>query len=198
MAATPPTGSSPFRMPSMRGIRPGAVAVVVIAAAVLIWLLVRNGDDEKSAQNTTAAPARGGPALASPSRLSTLAADVGFPIYWAGVVPERKIELSQTSAGNVFIRYLTPDARAGDKRPRFLTIGTYPLRNAYAATENAAKRPGNTSRKLPRDGLVVSGANATNAYFAYPGSQVQVEVFSPQPRRALQLVTSGRIRAIPR
>jgi hypothetical protein len=193
MAASPP----PAGDTSKRRLRPTAIAVVVVAIAVVIWLVARGGDDKPGGAGGDKS-AGAAPIEATGKNLRAIARKLSYPVYWAGPIQNRKVELSQTSVGNVFVRYLPNSAPLGDKRPLWLTVGTYPISGAFEATKNAGRQPGTTVRRLPDGGVVVSGANSTSAYFSYPGSRVQVEVFSPAPGRALRMVAGGRIRAIRR
>jgi hypothetical protein len=103
-------------------------------------------------------------------------------------------ELTRTAAGNIFIRYLPPNARPGDPRPAFLAIGTYPVPDAFARTRTAGKRTGAVAVGLKGGGIAVyDSARPTSVYFAYPDSKVQVEVFDPNGRTARNLVVYGRI-----
>jgi hypothetical protein len=103
-------------------------------------------------------------------------------------------ELTRTAAGNIYIRYLPPNARAGDPRPAFLAIGTYPVPDAFARTRTAGKRTGAVAVGLKGGGIAVyDSARPTSVYFAYPNSKVQVEVFDPNGRAARNLVVYGRI-----
>ena len=52
--------------------------------------------------------------------------------------------------------------------------------------DKSDKDDGGNNRKTP-----------TSVYVAYPGSKVQIEVFDPDPARALRLVTSGHIQPVP-
>jgi hypothetical protein len=186
----------PARPPATTGRSLAAIAVVVVAAAaVLAWLLsVRDG---KHRSASTAGGARSA-VLANGRALRALAAGLGYPVYWAGRIAGRKVELTQTGSGNVFLRYLTPKARVGDPRPDFLTVGTYPLPRAFAATRAVARRPGMIVRKLAHGGIAITNQQRrTSVYLAYPGSSVQIEVYDPDGARALRLVLRGRIRPIP-
>jgi hypothetical protein len=44
--------------------------------------------------------------------------------------------------------------------------------------------------------LVSNSADAQNAYFAYRGQPLQVEVYDPQPGRAFTLARSGEISTV--
>jgi hypothetical protein len=80
----------------------------------------------------------------------------------------------------------------GDRHP-YLTVGTYPVRNATAAVETIAKRKG--AERVPISGgiAVVDPAHPTSVYLALSGSSSEIEVFDPSPALARQLVASGQI-----
>jgi hypothetical protein len=188
------TQSTPTPRPappaSARRLRIGAIIAVAIAIAVIVWLIVK-GDDDKS--NAPSAP----PATsASVSQLRDTQGSVGHPVYWAGRRAGFTYELTQVS-GNVFIRYLPSGVGVGDKRPDFLTVGTYPKRNALKSLQRLARQPGTSSTKLSRGGLAVWGdTKPESVYFSYPGADVQIEVFDPSASRARRLVRSGRVKPI--
>jgi hypothetical protein len=170
-----------------------ALAVVVViaiaaAAAIAVWLLAR-GDDE-----ATQSRQRARPAAASIQRLEALARSVGHPIYWAGPQPPFTYELSRTKNGGVYIRYLPPGAELGNANPDYLTVGTYPQANALATLRATAREQGARTIRLAGSGLAFQHkTHPTSAYLAYPGVDVQIEVYDPIPGRARQLVVSGRI-----
>ena len=68
--------------------------------------------------------------------LKTLAA-LGIPIYWAGKRAGVTYELTKTADNRVFIRYLPAGVPIGSSKP-YLTIGTYPLSNAFIVTRRLA------------------------------------------------------------
>ena len=82
---------------------------------------------------TTAGRISTKPTAATRADLQTFAQRVGHPIYWAGPKPGYTYELSTTSNGGVFIRYLPAGAKVGDPRADFLTVATYPFPGAFAA-----------------------------------------------------------------
>jgi hypothetical protein len=188
-------------------IRVGAVVALAIAIGFVVWLFVRNDDDSNksatvgptSTKTTTAAKPAGRTLLtsATPQTLKKLSSASNRPIYWAGARPGTTYELTRTPDGRVYVRYLPKGEKIGSKRANFLIVATYPVPNAYKAVQTAAKEDGAVTLRLPRNGIAVYNRNAeTNVYFAYPGTRYQVEVFDPNPRRARQLVTSGKIRPI--
>lgn len=108
-----------------------------------------------------------------------------------------KLELTQTPSKRVYIRYLPLRVPIGDRSGRYLIIGTYRVSNAYRAIKRASREFGAHLIKL-RGGMIgVYNDNfPTNVYFAAPHSNFQVEVYDPNPKRALALVRSGRVRPI--
>jgi hypothetical protein len=182
------------RLPS---VRIGAVVAIALAAAFVVWLIVRGSDDSSSSSTTgqtttTAAAAR--PVAATPATLRALADDVGQPIYWVGPRQNRTYELTRTSNGRIFIRYLPPDAEVGNQNARYTIVGTYPVKNALEVLQRLSTQPGQKSVPAPGGGLAVySTSSPRNVYVAYPGSDVQIEVFDPSAKQALRLVTSGRV-----
>jgi hypothetical protein len=173
-----------------RRLRLGAVVAVAIVVAFVAWLILKdNGNDNNSKKSH--------PVAASVSDLRNLATSVGHPIYWAGRRSGLRYELTQTPGGNVYIRYLPENSSIGVPRPDYLTVGTYPFPRAYATLAKLARGKDAVSKTLPGNGLVVStNAQARNAYFAYRGQDLQVEVYHPQPGKAVTLVTSGQITPI--
>lgn len=162
--------------------------LLVVVAAFAAVLLVR-GDAEPE-------PIRAGvPAAVSPDTLVPFSSSRDVPVYWAGRVPWRKLELTTTRAGT-FVRYLPAGVAIGDSQPA-LTIATYPLRGAYGTTTRRAKSPAMSARKTRSGGLAVwSRAQPTSVYLAFPGVPHLVEVYSPKPEEARSLALSGRIRPV--
>lgn len=114
-------------------------------------------------------------------------------MYWAARRPGLRYELTETG-NRTYIRYLPANVAAGDPRARFLTIGTYADRNAFAQTRTAGRRPAAVTLSLGDGGIAVySTKNPTSVYFAYPGSGAQVEVYDPSARTALRLVLSHQV-----
>jgi hypothetical protein len=179
----PRGGSGPSRL------RLGAILAVAIAAGLLAFILISGDDDDDS---------DGGAKAASVEDLQASRDDSGHKVYWAGRRGGQAYELTETSGGNIFIRYLPSEDDVGAKRPDFLTVGTYPFRNAYETLEKLSRREGAISRQIEGGGLIVAREpQALNVYFAYPNDNLQVEVYDPRPGRALRLATSGQVRPIP-
>ena len=188
--------------------RLGAVAALAVAAGLLAWVLVDRSDDEKTAQGTTTTAVTptlpttpsetvSQPAIRTIAELRAAAAISPNPIYWAGSRAGTRLEVSQTSGGTVFVRYLPTGTAAGDMQPH-LTVATYARPNGYAEVQAAAKNEGSRSLELDGGGLAVYDSKApTNVHVAFPGQAYQIEVFSPENDLALRLVTNGKIRPVP-
>jgi len=184
----------------LSGVRIGAVVAVAIAVAFVVWLLVRGNDDSSSATpgttttNPTATAPAIGPIAATPGALRSLSAQVGHPVYWIGPKRNRTYELTRTSSGRIFVRYLPNGVRVGNRAAAFTIVGTYPVDNALQVLKDLSKQPNEQSATVPGGGLAVyDTASPTNVYVAFPGSNVQIEVFDPDAARALRLATSGRV-----
>jgi hypothetical protein len=169
----------------------GLVAVVALAvAAVVVWMLVGQGGEPKSIVPTRSASVE----LASVDRLQALVDSERTPIFWAGRRPGMSYELSQTPSGRIYIRYLPRGVAAGDPQARYLTVGTYPVEDAMAATRRSGLAKGAVVRELAGGAVAVYNDNSpTSVFLAFPGIPRQVEVFDPSPEAARNLVNSGRI-----
>lgn len=166
-----------------------AIAAALAAAVVIVLLLAGNGDDE---EGEAAAP--GAPREVSIAELRSAAAEVSHPVYWAGAIAGRRLELTETARGNVYVRYIPAGARVGDERPAFTAIGSYPVADAYQTTERSGERRGAVARDAPGGGIAVWNRDSpTSVYLAYPGSDVLVEVYDPDPARAAELALSGEV-----
>ena len=96
----------------------------------------------------------------------------------------------------VYIRYLPPGTPIGDPSPNYLSVRNYPIPNALASLGSYA-----THRHLPHQtiadnhGLVVT-LSPFSVYVAYPDSDVQTDVYSPDSGLAHSLALSGAITPI--
>jgi hypothetical protein len=176
-------------MPRRKNVRRAAALTMVVAAGLVIWLLL---DDSGSDEETASRSPSNGAEVVSVATLQKTAAQ-GTPIYWAGPPSGSELELSRPSPGRTYVRYLTGEAEAGDSRP-FLTVGSYLLPDPVAALRKLGNQPDGVLATAPRNGTVYFNRQSpTSIYLAYPGEQVEIEVFVPNFEQALQLVTSGRI-----
>jgi hypothetical protein len=136
------------------------------------------------------------PVPISVSGLRTLASVVGKPIYWVGTMSGVTYELTRTANGNVYIRYLPSGVKTGAKTP-YLTVATYPVTSAYAATNRSAGQKGAVRIDVGAGAIAFYNASRPQSvYFAQVGSNYQAEVFDPSAARARSLVASRRVDAV--
>ena len=191
MSAETPRRPTPRPTP-----RTGVIVVAAIVLAIVIWLIVRGGDDNDSKQTAQPVPQRPGlPAVSlDKDSLKNYASGQSQPVYWVGPRPQRKYEVTRTGDGSTYIRYLPPGVKAGDKRPAYLTVGSYPNNNPLNAVREAGSKKGSSVAKVPAGGeAVISGTSSNSVYLAYPNSKVLVEVWDPKPGRSAELVRSGAV-----
>jgi hypothetical protein len=177
-----------FTIPSLRAprIRLGALVAVGLATFLVGWLVL--GGDDKASQASQSAVSG-----VSETKLREFAASSPSPVYWAGPRAGQTYELFTTGDGRVYVRYLPAGVKVGDPRPQFLTVGTYPLPNAFAALKRAGRTPGAVTRRLSGGGLAVINPATPSVYFAYPGGKYQVEVFAPSASTTRNLVLGGQV-----
>lgn len=175
--------------------RLSAIAAVAVLVGVVVWLIVSSSG---SGSSTAKQPAGKGisPVALSARGLATLASAVGQPIYWIGPSANTHYELTRTAEGKVYIRYLPVTTPAGGSGA-FLTVGTYPMAGALAATKALSQKQGAVKIDVGKGGVgFATSVNATSAYAAYPGSNYQIEVYSPTPGAAVGILGSGRLVAV--
>lgn len=176
-------------------VRVGVVVAVAVLVALVVWLIVR-GNDNGSGSGFSGSVASGpsiGPKAASEDDIKQLADQEGHQIYWVGPKSDTTYELTRTSAGRIFVRYLPKGVPVGVKRADYTIVGTYPVPNATGVLNNLAKS-GEKKLSVPNGGIAVySSSQPTNIYVAYPGSNLQIEVFDPSAEQAQRFVTSGQV-----
>ena len=183
-------GGKQRRTARRRPIRIGAVVAIALSAGLAVWLIAGDSGVEER-PGAIAAHA------ASAAEIEELAGSLDHPLYWAGPLRNMTYELTRTESGRVYVRYLPRGVPIGSRDPDYLTIGTYPQANGYAAVQAAGTEPGATSRRLSGGALVVYNSDRPRSvYFSFPEAPFQVEVFDPRPRRARDLTQSGTIQRV--
>ena len=183
-------------------LRVGAAVALAAGAGLAAWAIVgHDGAGSTSTSSvsppspaTTAATAKPiGPVALSAKGLRTLISSVQQPVYWAGPKAGYLYELTRTSTGTVFIRYLPPGVKAGAKQQKYLIIATYPFVNPVKALKNLS----GTHLVIPGGGVaMVDRAHPQSVHLAYPGVDDQVEVYDPSPARSLRIARSGEVRPV--
>lgn len=165
-------------------------AIVVLIVGLLVWLIAIRDD-------TTSIEADAVPVEASEGDLVELSREIGHPIYWLGDLDGTRLEVTRLSNDQVYVRYLDDDAEIGDPRPRFPSVGTYPVDDAYGSLTGAARREGATAEQLEDGALVVQNEEApTSVHLAYRDQDLQIEVYDPSPITALRTATSGEVQPV--
>jgi hypothetical protein len=167
--------------------RLAAIAVLIACAAA--------GCGGKKATTTVSATGQSQNAKeASPDELRSLSTELGHPLYWVGEESGHIYELTQLKNGQIFIRYLPHGVPIGSPEAAYTIVGTYPVPNAYDVLKKLAKKPGELSFAAPHKGLAVFDASRpTSVYLAYPGSNLQIEVFDPSAQHARNLIMTGHL-----
>jgi len=173
---------------------PARLAIALVLAALLaaggaFAAVTLTRDDAPPAL-----PAAGKPVLLTEATLAAATKAAGHDVYGIAAPAGTRPELTRGSDGEVWVRYLTGGAKVGDARADFLTIGTYPRSDALAAAKAAAKGDQQRSAELPDGGVMLwSIERPESVYAASPGSDLLVEVYSPDAARARSLVSDGAV-----
>lgn len=173
-----------------------AVLVVLLALAINVLGIGKGGGEATDAAVPTSSPSPlFGPQQVDAAALASQAADLGHPIYWAGKPGDRTLELTVAADNGTLVRYLEPKGGTGPGDA--LTVAMYPVADPYAAAKSAATAEGAMSQTV--DGALIVGntANPYNGYLAREDLGLLVEVFDPQPGEAWQLLSEGKIVAVP-
>ncbi len=161
-----------------------AVLVIALIAGLVVWLVVGKSNNSSKSRNTTT--------VVSEQGLQKLVSATGEPVFWVGPEGATRYGVEQRANGQVYVRYLTdkmkPDTVAT------LTVGTYPMDNAYAKTLALGKKSGWTRLATGAGGVAAftSSSLPRNVYLAQPGLDYQIEIYDPTPGRAAALVQAGR------
>jgi hypothetical protein len=141
----------------------------------------------------------GEPEIASTGQLSDIAASSNTkPIYWLGERDGSEYEVTRTRGGRFYLRYLADSAQAGDERPDFITVGTYPSKDGVGDLREAEETIDGAELGRTDDGaiLLIDPSSATSAHLAYPGGDSQIEIYSPVPGQALRIAKRGDVQPI--
>jgi hypothetical protein len=186
------------------------VAVVVFGAiGAFIWVLQSSDADEPGKSSAALSSSNGlgqtgvstvpgvGPEVVSVSRLRSIAAAVGRPIYWAGPRPGTKLEYTQKTDGTTYVRYLHRSAKAGTPGAGYVVIATYPQPNAYKRVKRIAAAQHMFVADLPNGAIAVTKpSRLQNIYVLYPDRAYQIEVYAPNAGETRRLVFGGALQPI--
>lgn len=171
------------------------VILLAVAVALVAWIASRDGGDNGDSSTTEEVlPAQ----ILSTDGLSDAAADLDQPVYWAGQVDGSELELESLGEGSgVRVRYVPEGSEPGEAPGEVLTVSSYPVADPAQALAEFAERPGAIVREGDDGTEVVSSEERpTSVYFVDPGNTVQVEVYDPSPKRAMDLALSGDVQPV--
>jgi hypothetical protein len=129
--------------------------------------------------------------------LRSFAQKLHHVLYWIGARPNTTYEVTQTTDGKTFVRYLPTGTPVGTDQP-FLTVGTYPVSDAFADVQRVAS--GADAVRLSVGGgaiAVYARSRPTNVYEAFPHVGYETELYDPSVGEAHGLVRSGRVVPVP-
>jgi hypothetical protein len=166
------------------------LAIAIAAAAgVGVWFVVRGNGSAPQAGNSNTVNLSG-------RNLQALSLALGRPIYWAGPRKGMTYEFTETPDERTYVRYLPSGVAAGSPKS-FLTVGTYPVANAFGVTSGAARRSASVRVAVGGGGVAFySKRRPTNLYLAFPGSDIQIEVYDPSAGLVRRLVSGGHVRLV--
>jgi hypothetical protein len=161
---------------------------VLVVLLLLTLGLVGCGDEKE--QLTP-----GAKILTQPELQATVAS-LGYPVYWLGPREGTEYEYTHRADGRVYIRYLKPGTTAG-AHDLFLTVGTYPMADAYQVVKKIGKLPDADKVKVKGGTGAQSQKKPESVYVAFRGKDLEIEVYSPDQGVALSEVTNGNLEKIP-
>jgi hypothetical protein len=165
------------------------LGVLVAILAVLLVVTLFTGDDDEVSLTPDE------PQLVSVSQLEGFADDAPHPVYWVGERPDTEFELSEGEDGRIFVRYLPSDVGS---ETEFLTIASYPVADPVGALERTGEGEGKEIASSDNGAVILlDTASPDNVHLAYPGEEVQIEVFSPVPREALEIASRDQVVPVP-
>ena len=166
------------------------IVAIIAAAGLVAWVAVDQLTGSSKSTSSQDAP----PIGITEANLTNLATASAAPIYWIGHKPGETLELTKTTDGKVYLRYLPAGVAVGSSTP-YLTVSTYPVANAFRVTAKAASASSTVKVAVGSGGVAFySKHDPASVYVAYPGSNnVQVEVYDPAAGEAARFVSAGKV-----
>jgi hypothetical protein len=174
-------------------VRIGIAGLIALVVVVVVAVNLLGGDDNSSSSESST-----GKVALSESELVARAGSLEHTAYWVGTQSgTESYELTTTTDGRIYIRYLTGGAKAGDPRPNFLTVGTYSVPDAKEALHNAETSNAGMTLTAHEGYEVLEGESGTDAYVIFDNQpELQIEIFSPNPGEANELASSGALKPL--
>ena len=168
----------------------GAIVVVVVAA--IIAFAVGGKDSKNSGSNGSNNQTTQQVGL-NADGLKTAVTALGRKVYWAGDEADNLYVLQTLANGQTTVRYIPKGGNPNEAQAIYRVMGSYPIKDAFGVTTKAGQAEGSVLITNADGSIVVyNKAKLSNVYVAFPGVDVQVEIYDPSGQ-ALALATSGRV-----
>ena len=186
-------------------IREAVAAFLALAALAAALAVVHYRGDHKgrhaatTTQTTTTSTTSKNPTTVTLTAdgLGAFAKTRGRPVYWLGPKLGADYQVTTTPDGRVYVLYV-PASSQPSKKAQYLSVGTYPLKNAYAATLKAASKKGLVALKAGGGiAAVYATTRPTNVFVAFPGVDYQIELFDPNADQAHKFVVAHNVVPVP-
>jgi hypothetical protein len=165
-------------------LRYSLIAITAVAITVAFGALVIH----KQNHNIWRTAALAGKVALTQSQLENLVADESITAYWAGPRPGYLYSIDTTSSDRVFLQYIQANKNSSNVVANSRVIATYFAKDGFARTVAAATLIDNTGFRNPNGSVVFYSKNRdTDIYLAFPGREVQIEIFDPLAGQALSL-----------
>ena len=170
------------------------VALVVFLAAALVLTATGHGPLAGKARAASSDVTIGVPTAMTEQELRAFSANSAIPVYWAGPRDGVTYEVTKTSDGSVFVRYLTNGVKVGDQTASYLTVGTYYQPGGYTALSTTSQEAKVSSSTMRSGALVVQREDSPGStWFSFPDADFQVEVYHPEAGHSFTLVSNGDV-----
>ena len=183
-------------MKTHRIVRVSALLTLLVAAGALGWHF-EGGKLRNSTPSTATGPSLVTTAATSTGQLVSAVTALNHPVYWIGPAAKATTyELTQSSNGETFVRYLPKGVAVGSQQA-YLSVGTYPMQNAYAVTKALSQKKGSVAVTAPKSAVAFYfSGRPENVFVAYPNSTDQIELFDPASAGSKGLVQSGALSTV--
>lgn len=176
--------------------------LVVSLAAFGIYTLSGNSSQSTISSNGASqslqSKVSGNQALTE-SELKGAAALLATPIFWVGPIEGYNYVLDASIDGLIIIRYIPEGTSLSDRSSAYTAVGTYRIADAFETTQEQGSESSSSVGFINGDGAAVyyDRQSPLNVYMAYPGLDIQVEIFDPRESVAINAAqTSGVVRLI--
>lgn len=166
--------------------------VIALISGVIAFGIARQFNPNLSEQTTLAAKISGGVCLTE-DELKSLVAEQKLSVYWTGPISDATYTLNASQTGQVFVRYVEKGQQCDGQTQEFRVIATYSLAGAFESTRAAGNQANGVSLEN-NDGSIVyfNRESPTNVYVAYPNIDYQIEIYDPNPKKAVLLATTPK------